>query len=301
MYNLIVTNDEEAWKGRRYAMPRSRFGEHTAESIRAQFQDLDQNTQERLTSMPVVFAYEQHHGLPARVGRINRFRESAGGEIRFEYEFAGEVPPISAEALKDLAWELDIGEWEMNRTHWAIKDVDLLEVLEEAKVVDSKSPDLWWGGPQVAPHPEQLVVNPTVFAVPSGEVDPRLVSVMMPFAAEFEKVHEAITAVCGGLNLKCERVDEVWEDSAIIQDIFALIYRSAVVVADLSGRNPNVLYEVGIAHTLGRPVVPISRPSKDRPFDLAHHRILEYHPNEQGIAEMTEKLRSRLKRLTTEK
>ena len=59
--------------------------------------------------------------------------------------------------------------------------------------------------------------------------------------------------------MRCLRADDIWEESTIIQDIFSLILRCEVVVIDCSGKNPNVMYEMGIAHTLGKHVVPITQ------------------------------------------
>jgi len=58
----------------------------------------------------------------------------------------------------------------------------------------------------------------------------------------------------------------MWEDATIIQDVFSLIYRASFIVVDSSGRNPNVFYETGIAHTLGKDVVPITQNDADVPF-----------------------------------
>lgn len=64
------------------------------------------------------------------------------------------------------------------------------------------------------------------------------------------------------------------------------------MIVDLSGRNPNVMYECGIAHTLARPVLPISRSVDAFQFDLAHHRILSYLPNAEGLSQMRQKLKT---------
>jgi hypothetical protein len=72
------------------------------------------------------------------------------------------------------------------------------------------------------------------------------------------------------------RADDIWDENEILQDIFSLIYRSSIVVCDFTQQNPNVFYEAGIAHTLGRSVVPISQNEHDVPFDLKHHRYLKY-------------------------
>jgi hypothetical protein len=64
---------------------------------------------------------------------------------------------------------------------------------------------------------------------------------------------------------------------------FSLIFRAAIVVCDFSGRNANVFYEAGIAHTLGKQVVPLSQSKDDVPFDLGHHRYLQYLNNGEGL------------------
>jgi hypothetical protein len=117
---------------------------------------------------------------------------------------------------------------------------------------------------------------------------------MMPFNPSFSPTYDAIAEACADASMRCERVDGLWEESDVIQDIFNLIFRSQIVVVDFSERNPNVMYETGIAHTLGRPVVPLSRSIDHVPFDLRHHRVLEYLPNKQGLGEMREALAKRL-------
>jgi hypothetical protein len=80
-----------------------------------------------------------------------------------------------------------------------------------------------------------------------------------------------------------------------VQDIFELIYRSSIVIVDFSGRNPNVFYEAGIAHTLGKNVIPITQSIDDIPFDLRHHRVLKYLNNSEGLQELKRSLEKRLK------
>jgi hypothetical protein len=117
---------------------------------------------------------------------------------------------------------------------------------------------------------------------------------MMPFDRSFDAVHEAIRAACRAARLEGRRVDNMWEDTTIIQDMFSLIYQSSIVVVDFTGRNPNVFYETGIAHTLGKHVVPITQSDADVPFDLRQHRYLRYLSNAEGLQELTSKLTSRL-------
>lgn len=142
-----------------------------------------------------------------------------------------------------------------------------------------------------------LFVDPQVFKVNDVPVDFDLVALMMPFDSSFDSVNTAIKEACKDANLKCQRVDDIWEDSTIIQDIFTLLRRAFIVVTDFSTRNPNVMYETGIAHTLGKHVVPISQTKADVPFDLQHHRFIQYLPNGEGLAKMKGQLTKRLKEI----
>jgi hypothetical protein len=102
---------------------------------------------------------------------------------------------------------------------------------------------------------------------------PDLIAVMMPFGAEFAHVWETLKAAAEEGGWLCERADDIWEDSVLVNDIVGLIARSRVLICDLTGRNANVFYEPGIAHTLGREVILITQSDSDVPFDLRHHGI----------------------------
>ena len=145
------------------------------------------------------------------------------------------------------------------------------------------------------PAEKKVTFAPHVFHVPDLNVEPDLVSVMMPFAREFDPPHAAIKAACVENRLRCLRGDDIWEESTIIQDIFNLIFRSQVVVVDFTGKNPNVMYETGIAHTLGKHVVPITQALSDVPFDMRHHRAFIYLPNREGFAALEAGLKKKLK------
>lgn len=143
----------------------------------------------------------------------------------------------------------------------------------------------------------KLMFVPSVFQIPDDpEPKDDLVAVMMPFEAAFEGVFKAINRSCSELDLRCFRVKDIWKESQIIQDIFELILVSRIVVVDFSEENTNVFYEAGIAHTLGKEVVPLAQSVKnDVPFDLRSHRVIEYKNNEQGLREMSQKLKKRLR------
>jgi hypothetical protein len=133
VYNLIMTGAQGAWDGTRYDLERDRVGEYTDDALRARYRVLDERTIAELLSLPTLFAYEKVQDAPARVGRVTRVA-TRGNRVRFEYQILAGVPPIPPARLLELARNLDIDVdgWEMNRTHWAVKDVDLIEVLSAA-------------------------------------------------------------------------------------------------------------------------------------------------------------------------
>lgn len=147
---------------------------------------------------------------------------------------------------------------------------------------------------------KRTIICPRVFEIPNEQPNSRLVAVMMPFDASFANVYKAIKTACANAGMECERVDNIWEHSTIIQDVFGLIWKSSIVICDFSGRNPNVFYECGIAHTLGRHVIPLAQHKSDVPFDLQHHRYLSYHSNDAGIAVLADELSKRLRTISAQ-
>jgi AbiJ N-terminal domain 5 len=140
----------------------------------------------------------------------------------------------------------------------------------------------------------RIYFTPTVFQTPTSGIETDLLSVMMPFNADFVGVYGAINVAALQCGMRCQRADDIWINSTVIQDIFSLIYRSNIVVCDFTGKNPNVFYEAGIAHTLGKYVVPITQHPGDIPFDLQAHRYLQYHNNTQGHEKLTHDLARRI-------
>lgn len=147
------------------------------------------------------------------------------------------------------------------------------------------------------PAERRITFAPNVFSVPDLPLEADLATVMMPLRAEFNPVYKAIRRACHAAGLRCSRADDIWEESAIVQDIFNLVFRAQVVVVDFTGKNPNVMYETGIAHTLGKHVIPISQSLDDVPFDLMHHRVLKYLANDEGLKRLETKLAVRLRQV----
>lgn len=299
VYHLVVAGNQGALDGEPYELdlPRA-LREGTDEALTARYGGLSEREAAEILPFPAVFTTEGSRA-EARLGFFTRVRRR-GSRVRLEYAFYPDVPPISNSALARLAWDLDIGDRELTRTHWAMKAVTLMPVLVETGLLTDAQiaalPAHVAKAPRAGAQPP-LIVTPTAFSLSSQERDPALVAVMMPFDARFTPVLTAIQAACADAGLQSRRVDDMWQESAIIQDIFNLLYRSAIVVVDFTGRNPNVMYETGIAHTLGRQVVPITQSMHDVPFDLRHHRVLKYLPNGEGLTAMQAALADRLRTL----
>ncbi len=143
--------------------------------------------------------------------------------------------------------------------------------------------------------PERVITfAPDVFRIPDKSVESNVVSVMMPFESRFAGTYLAIRNVCTRLGIDCKRADDIWDNSILIQDVFDLIFMSKAVITDFTDRNPNVFYETGVAHTLGKLVIPITQSTHDIPFDLRHHRALTYLANTEGLLKLEKDLEKKL-------
>jgi nucleoside 2-deoxyribosyltransferase len=107
--------------------------------------------------------------------------------------------------------------------------------------------------------------------------------VMSPFGSYFDDYHQEIfrPAIIEA-GLMPTRADDLFRSSNIVEDIWSMIQESNVLLADLTGRNPNVFYELGLAHAARKPVVLITEVTADVPFDLRYLRYLSYEPRKPG-------------------
>lgn len=105
--------------------------------------------------------------------------------------------------------------------------------------------------------------------------------VIMPFDPVYENEYRhVILPAIDASGLTCVRGDEIFEKPSIIDDIWKSLRSCRLVIAELTGKNPNVLYELGLAHSLGKPAIIITRNEADVPFDLKHLRYIFYDVND---------------------
>ena len=103
------------------------------------------------------------------------------------------------------------------------------------------------------------------------------VFVAMPFDAAFDDAYEvAIKPACEAAGAYAERVDDQIFQGNILQRIYNQIAKADLVVADTTGRNVNVLYEVGYAHALRKHLILLTRGTGDVVFDPVHHPYIVY-------------------------
>jgi len=133
---------------------------------------------------------------------------------------------------------------------------------------------------------DYIPLNNSVFRSPIPPVEPKLCFVLMPFREDWSNdIYELIKNIVSEAGLECKRADEL-TGPIIVEDIWVKINQAAIIIADVTNRNPNVMYEVGIAHTRNKPTILITQDIKSLPFDFTHLRHCEYEFNNNGIEKL---------------
>ena len=208
------------------------------------------------------------------IGRLSSIVLKAG-KYQLQYAFDQSIPRLTNADIYALGDDLQMDKFEFLTNHWAVKDVDLFQVLHRREV--------------------KCRPRPSVFQLSTNPINSNLVSLMMPFSAEFTAVNLALKSALEAENFVCKRADDFWFHPCLMQDIVELICTSKVVICDLSNKNANVLYEAGIAHTLGKEVILITQNIDDVPFDLRAFRWIRYLDNQEGRSKLAAEVVARLK------
>ena len=115
--------------------------------------------------------------------------------------------------------------------------------------------------------------------------------VLMPFEEGMSAVYEhGIKPLVESLGMQCRRGDEMYSTQGILSDIWQSIQTAEVIIADLTGKNPNVMYELGLSHSLWKRVILLSQNKDDVPFDLRAWRVIWYDFTFAGAARLKEEL-----------
>ncbi|MCJ7458457.1 MAG: hypothetical protein MUP17_05650 [candidate division Zixibacteria bacterium] len=107
--------------------------------------------------------------------------------------------------------------------------------------------------------------------------------VLMPFRDELRPIYEDhIFKVCQTLGISVTRADQIFSIKPIMEDVREAVITARYIIADLTDNNPNVLYELGICHALGKNVILITQ-NPDVPFDIRHIRHIRYEYTPRGM------------------
>jgi hypothetical protein len=110
-----------------------------------------------------------------------------------------------------------------------------------------------------------------------------LVFVLSPFGDPFDSYYDQITRPSiEQAGFRALRADQIFGTNHVVTDIWQSIQEAKIVVAEMTGKNANVLYEVGLCHAIGKPVVMITQTMDDVPFDLRSIRCITYSTTEPG-------------------
>lgn len=102
--------------------------------------------------------------------------------------------------------------------------------------------------------------------------------------------HKVVKPVLEDLGFECIRGDEISETGIIIEQVREYIEEATLVICDLTFDNPNVFYELGIAHILNKPTILISQTPANIPFDVRHYRIVSYKDEKLGLLDLRDEL-----------
>lgn len=108
--------------------------------------------------------------------------------------------------------------------------------------------------------------------------------VLMPFDKAFDDIYNyGIKESCKEVDAYCERVDEQMFEERMTDRIYNQIAKADLIIADMTGKNPNVFYEVGYAHALNKPTILLTQKSEDIPFDLKDYPHIIYNNSIKNI------------------
>jgi hypothetical protein len=118
------------------------------------------------------------------------------------------------------------------------------------------------------------------------------VFVLMPFDPAFDDAYKlGILPSCQEAGAFCERVDEQHYTGSILERIYNQISKADIIISDMSTKNPNVFYETGYAHALGKKVILLTQDANDIPFDLKHYAHIVYG---KSVAKLKAELKTKV-------
>jgi predicted nucleotide-binding protein len=128
LFNLLISYSPESWDSSPYECDRSRaVVEYTADEISERYKFFDENAINELKSFPALFVTE-NEATQSRIGYITDIRLRSGSVV-ISFEFDPILPALPIGAIEAMRVDIDLGRWELSRTHWAVKDEPIFDIL----------------------------------------------------------------------------------------------------------------------------------------------------------------------------
>lgn len=194
------------------------------------------------------------------------------------------VPAASVDTPQGMTLETLVNEG----MKFAADDIDqivrrALQVWDAQKIVTDLPNDGWL---RVTP----IFGEPSLLSQFASDV-----FIIMPFRPTFEGIYEtAIRPVISSLNMTIKRGDDFSSVTGVIMsEVWSALNGCKLVIAELTEINANVFYELGIAHTLGKPAILLTQATEvtEIPFDLRHLRFIQYANTIEGGKVLAKELR----------
>ena len=128
MFNLLISANPESWDSSPYEIERGRaVVEYTADEISERYKFFDEKAIRELKSFPCLFVIENEQ-RESRIGYITNIRLRQATVV-LDFEFDPIFPPLPSGSIEALRIDIGLGRWELSRTHWAVKDEALFDIL----------------------------------------------------------------------------------------------------------------------------------------------------------------------------
>lgn len=261
LYNLIVRDNDSRF------IDKSRMFENCRCNEWRKYITQDGFDYEGLAKLPTIITREFNDGDESAFAVLGYMDEPSANP-----QVSTPILIFKSKKLKELG-VLDA--FENNRTHWTLRE----------------------GDPFRRFYPYANVFDRTTVPVSDENVGSFFVAVAMEFSNKPEEcpIYEAIKDATESLDIDCKRADEIYGPGNIVDDIFDLLNSCSVVIADITGLNSNVMYEVGFAQAKDKQIIFITQDElSDLPFDISHQRVLKYSNLNFGLNQLAEDLKKSL-------
>jgi hypothetical protein len=216
----------------------------------------------------------------------------------------------------------DISRIEANVAYWledTVDDLLSISLFEEWEEMRDRTPEWlrYWEHEHGAGLPHRIEPKNTndkeletektpVHAVQTSKVDlepkGKFGFVFMPFKANFLRIYEKLIKPTLERNdIAAMKADDIYSPTPISDDIRNYTKKASLIIADVTNDNPNVLYELGQAHALGKETIIITQSERDVPSDFSHIRFLKYDDDEKGWQSLESSLDRAIRSITEKK